>query len=198
MSAFADRSGGVGVPRGTRSLVGRGRRSGAGRRRCWGWVLPLSRTRRGSTGATRAAVWERGPGGEGPARGRRTGPLPLREGCAPAGPRPRSRTAQQYRAGMRRGLGAVGNGWFVAYGARSPAPACGGHAQTPPFIPSIRITARPSPPPTRPGHPGGSRRGRGCRCRGRCARPRGRPGTPPARPSRTAPARAPPRAPRGR
>jgi hypothetical protein len=35
-------------------------------------------------------VRERGPGGEGPAGSRRTSPLPLREGCAPAGPRPRS------------------------------------------------------------------------------------------------------------
>jgi hypothetical protein len=30
----------------------------------------------------------------------------------------------------RRGLGAVGHSGIVPYGARSPAPACGGHAQT--------------------------------------------------------------------
>jgi hypothetical protein len=47
----------------------------------------------------------------------------LREGCAPAGPRTRSRAVRQYRAVLRRGLGAVGHSCIVPYGARSPARA---------------------------------------------------------------------------
>ncbi len=58
-----------------------------------------------------------------------------REGFAPEGPRhrrARSGTDGARRCLARRGLGAVGNGRFVAYGARSPArSAAEGHAQTP-------------------------------------------------------------------
>jgi hypothetical protein len=58
-------------------------------------------------------------------------PSPLREGCAPAGPRTRRGGTQQYRVPPLRGLGAVGNSCIVAYGARSPTrSAAEGHAQT--------------------------------------------------------------------
>src|SRR4051812_17296800 len=57
----------------------------------------------------------------------------MREGFAPAGPRHRRAREDAdgaRRALARRGLGAVGNGRFVAYGARSPArSAAEGHAQ---------------------------------------------------------------------
>ena len=57
----------------------------------------------------------------------------MREGFAPAGPRHRrARTdvAERRETLARRGLGAVGNGRIVAYGARSPArSAAEGHAQ---------------------------------------------------------------------
>ena len=110
----------------------------------------------GGIGRTAACVRERGPGGEGP-RGPR-GPEPFhlalgtwplgtyatsREGCAPAGPRTRRAGTQPYRVPALRGLGAVGNGCIVAYGARSPTrSAAEGHA------PSRRRSPLPTPPRT--------------------------------------------------
>ncbi len=42
---------------------------------------------------------------------------------------PERRGNSRIVAPARRGLGAVGHSRIVPYGARSPAPACGGHAQ---------------------------------------------------------------------
>ena len=56
-------------------------------------------------------------------------PSPSREGCAPGGPRRRSKRPRQYRGRLRRGLGAAGNGCIVACCARSPTrSAAEGHA----------------------------------------------------------------------
>ena len=74
-----------------------------------------------------------------------------REGCAPAGPRARSGRARQYRAPVRRGLGAVGNGRIVAYGARSPTrSAAEGHAHlrsSSCLVPAMPGQVRLAPPP---------------------------------------------------
>ena len=141
-------------------------------------VLPLSRTGQALGGCRQVVYGRGGPGGEGPAaipadrfrcrsplcarneRGGAGGGAPLREGCAPAGPRTRSRGAQPYRAPLRRGLGAVGHSCIVPYCARSPTrSAAEGHAHPLRFI-SCRCcssTENENARRGRTGHPGGRR-----------------------------------------
>jgi hypothetical protein len=109
--------------------VGRGRKRGTTSCPRNG-LLPLSRTGQALEGCRKAAYGRGGRGVRAPAEDGGPGRCSCRcvRDARPQG-RERGGADTAVPCPPLRGLGAVGNGCIVAYGARSPAPACGGHAR---------------------------------------------------------------------